>query len=227
MGAILQRWAIAIIIAPRLPPFCVVYMSDTDDDYEYQDVGSRRRLTEDQIREKVLEPHIVGTWVQTQRAAHEAFAALISKSPRAALLMHTLIANMDTNNALIASHATLKALSGQSVSTLKRAISELVEGQWIQTISIGGQRSGAVIYVVNSRVAWANKRSRINYAYLNARVLISSEDQAVLDGPDLRQLPRVKPGEKQLPHGDGETPPSQPSIEGFEPDLPALRDDSE
>jgi hypothetical protein len=55
-------------------------------------------------------------------------------------------------------------------------------------------------------------------------VVVSEEEQ-----PDraeigtqlpLRRLPRLFPGERQLPTGPGEDPPSQPSIDGLEPDLP-------
>src|SRR3546814_11586467 len=35
----------------------------------------------------------------------------------------------------------------------------------------------------------------------------------------LRRLPPI--GERQLPHGDGLPPPSQPFLDGIEPDLPA------
>src|SRR3546814_10538206 len=35
----------------------------------------------------------------------------------------------------------------------------------------------------------------------------------------LRLLPPI--GERQLPHGDGLPPPSQPFLDGIEPDLPA------
>ena len=31
------------------------------------------------------------------------------------------------------------------------------------------------------------------------------------------------PGERQLPTGPGEDPPSQPAIDGMEPDLPSLQ----
>ena len=39
---------------------------------------------------------------------------------------------------------------------------------------------------------------------------------------NLRRIPTLYPGEMQLPSGPGDTPPSQPSIPGMEPDLPSL-----
>ena len=46
--------------------------------------------------------------------------------------------------------------------------------------------------------------------------------QVLLGHADLRRIPTLYPGEQQLPTGPGEEPPSQPSIPGLEPDLPAL-----
>ena len=34
----------------------------------------------------------------------------------------------------------------------------------------------------------------------------------------------MHPGEKQLPTGPGQPPPSEPSIPGFRPDLPSLKE---
>jgi len=46
----------------------------------------------------------------------------------------------------------------------------------------------------------------------------------MLGASDLRQIPTLYPGERQLPIGSGETPPSQPSLGGFEPELPNLEE---
>ena len=59
--------------------------------------------------------------VQTERAGHEAWAQLIAHAPRAAQLLHILVANMDKSGALIASQATLAkpplaAASGKTAS---------------------------------------------------------------------------------------------------------------
>ena len=52
------------------------------------------------------------TWVQTERAAHEAWAKLTIKSPRSAALMHHLIARMGHQNAVVVSQKTLAKLMG-------------------------------------------------------------------------------------------------------------------
>jgi len=81
--------------------------------------------------------------------------------------------------------------------------------------------------MINRRVAWADKRDNQRFAAFDARIILSAseQDQDTLDAREpLRQLPQM--GESQLPTGVGLEPPSQPSLEGMEPDLPAtVRDD--
>ena len=55
-----------------------------------------------------------GQWVQTERAAHEAWAALIAKAPKAAQLMHILTARVGEHNAVVISQKTLRSLMGCS-----------------------------------------------------------------------------------------------------------------
>ena len=168
-----------------------------------------------------------GTWVQTERAGHEAWAQLIAHAPRAAQLLHILVANMDKSGALIASQATLAKLMETSTATTKRALSVLIEQAWIQTIRLGSDRGGALAYVVNSRIAWADSRENIRFARFNARVLVSSEDQSDLGTGKLLKAPVMAPGDIQLPSGDGKSPPVQETLEGMLPDLPSITDDPE
>ena len=46
-----------------------------------------------------------------------------------------------------------------------------------------------------------------------------------LDHHELRRIPVLFTGERQLPVGPGEDPPSQPTLPDLEPDLPALKRD--
>lgn len=180
------------------------------------------------ITSRMTSPQVRGSWVQTERASHEKWAALVRSKPRAAALLHILVANMNARGAVVASHNTLASLSGSSVSTVKRAVKELVEGQWIQTMRVGSERGGALAYVVNRRVAWADKRENQRYAVFDARVIVSESDQTEqLEGPELQQIPRLGVGDEQLPSGDGMEPPSQPDFEGLEPDLPSLSEREE
>lgn len=173
-------------------------------------------------------------WVQTELKAHEAWSHLIAKAPMAARLMHFLVARMNANtNAVVASQATIGELlggEGKPVhrNTIRRAIKTLEKDKWVETVQIGG-KGGALAYVVNDRVAWGRERSKLRYSRFSAEVIASSSEQTEpLEGREpLRQLPEVAQNERQLPGGEGMKPPSQPSLEGLEPDLPAIVRDNE
>ena len=95
-----------------------------------------------------------GTWVQTERAAHEAWGRLIDRSPKAAKLMHILTARVGENNAVVVSHKTLAQLMGvRSVTTVKAALAVLAEDRWIEIRQIG-QNGTVNAYVLNDRVVW-------------------------------------------------------------------------
>ncbi len=168
---------------------------------------------------------VKGTWVQTERKAHEAWAALIGSKPKAAQLMHLLVANMDKKGAVVVSQKVLADMMGVSLNTIKRSLKVLSDGNWVDVVRVGSERGGVNAYLVNRRVAWADKRENQKYAAFDARIIVSvdEQEQATLEskGP-LQQLPRI--GEHQIPSGDGEAPPSQPIFEGIEPDLPATPD---
>lgn len=164
------------------------------------------------------------TWVQTERAAHEAWGLLSMKSPRAAALLHQLVANMGSQNAVVASQATLAKMLRCDPRTIRRAIEDLVEENWIQCVSMGG--AGTVnAYIVNDQVAWGEKRDNMpRLSLFTARVIADIDDQSesTLNRSQLRKIPVIYPNERQLPSGPGAEPPSQPAIPGMEPDLPAL-----
>lgn len=167
------------------------------------------------------------TWVQTERSAHDAWGDMVAKNPRAAVLLHKLVAHMDKSGAVVASHSTLAAICGYSVATLKRAIVDLRAGRWVEVLSIGG-KGGACAYVVNDRVAWADTRDKRCMSMFSASVIVDRKEAGDVDTAPLRRVPTLMhPSELQLPTGPGEDPPIQPSIEGLEPDLPAIvRDDA-
>ena len=166
-----------------------------------------------------------GQWVQTERRAHEAWANLIARKPRAAELLHHLVAQMGHQNAVVISQKVLAQLMGRSVDTVQRAITVLVAERWIQVIRIGSGKEAA--YVVNDRVAWGQPRDQLRLSVFSATVVADASDQdtATLDHTDLRRIPTLYPGERQLPSGPGESPPSQPTMPGLEPDLPSLSQD--
>lgn len=163
----------------------------------------------------------VVTWVQTERATHEAWGKLTISSPRAAAIAHFLVANMEASGAVVASYSTLSKMTGMSVSTIRRAIDDLKAGRWIEVIQIGG-KGGANAFRINSRVAWAQARDKLHLASFTARVIADREEQQTIDDVPLRRIPTLMPGERQLPTGDGEDPPSHPYLPDMEPDLPAI-----
>ena len=134
------------------------------------------------------------TWVQTDRAAHEAWAALTMESPRAAALMHHLVALMGHQNAVVIPQKTLAKIMGCSERTIRNALTDLVKGNWIQVVQLGS--AGTVnAYVVNSAVAWGEKRDHMpGLSIFHARVIADSSDQkpeTMDSGKRLRRVPAL------------------------------------
>lgn len=175
-----------------------------------------------------MSSNIRGTWVQTERKAHEGWAKLIRSSPKAAELLHVLVANMDKKAAVVVSQKVLAEMMSTSVPTVKRAVTALQEGNWVEVVRVGSERGGVNAYVVNRRVAWADNRDNQRYAIFDARIITSAHEQErdVLEIQEpLNQLPNF--GEFQIPIGNGLPPPNQPSIDGLEHDLPAIHGNDE
>jgi DNA-binding transcriptional MocR family regulator len=164
-----------------------------------------------------------GQWVQTERKAHEAWANLIGRKPRAAALMHHLVSRMEHQNAVVVSQKTLAKIMGSSLDTVKRALRDLEAEHWIQVVKMNGPGTVAA-YVVNDRVAWGQPRDQLRLSVFSATVIADVDDQdpLALEPIELRRIPVLFPGERQLPTGLGEEPPTQPSLGGLEPDLPEL-----
>ena len=159
-------------------------------------------------------------WVQTERKAHEVWAKFTLQKPTASALMHYMCAYMGDQNALVISQAVLAKRLGVSTRTVATAISDLAASQWIQVVRLG--RGKECAYVVNDRVAWDKPRGKLNLSLFSAQVVADADDQDELEGPDLKRIPVLFPGERQLPTGPGEDPPSQPALEGMETDLPHI-----
>ena len=176
------------------------------------------------IPQKIPDKTPSGRWLQTERAAHEAWAKLIAEAPKAAQLMHLLVARIGENNAVVISQKNLIRLMGASRPTVQRAVKKLKDDLWIEVRQIG-DRGTTNAYVVNDRVAWLGRRDGIRYSLFSAAVVISDDEQpdaAELDHQEpLRQIPSIGRGEQQLPTGAGLPPPSEPTFPGMETDLPA------
>lgn len=167
-----------------------------------------------------------GQWVQTERKAHEDWANLIGRKPKAAMLLHQLVAKMGQQNAVVVSQKTLAKLIGVTDRTVRTALSDLVAERWIQIVKMNGPGTVAA-YVVNDRVAWGQPRDQLRLSVFSAAVVADIEDQdtATLDNIELRRIPSLFPGERQLPSGEGISPPNQPALDGLEHDLPSLSRD--
>ena len=186
-----------------------------------------------QIMKRVSAPPEIGQppvkrgahWVQTERAAHEAWARFTLKKPAAGALLHVLVAKMGQQNAVVISQSVLAELVGVTDRTIRNAVADLVAGGWIQVVRIGKGRE--VAYVVNDRVAWGESRERLPLSLFSAVIVADARDQdaATLENTPLRRIPVLYPGERQLPTGPGEEPPSQPALDGLEADLPAIAGD--
>lgn len=169
-----------------------------------------------------------GSWVQTERNAHEQWDLLIGQNANAARVMHRLVALMDSKGAVVVSQKTLANMMGLHRNTIGRSIKVLESQNWIDTVQLGGIAGGVRCYVVNHRVAWADSRDKKRYASFDARIIASEDEQThSIDNANepLHQLPRA--GEFQIPSGTGLAPPSQPVLPGYEPDLPAINSASE
>lgn len=132
---------------------------------------------------------------------------------------------MDSRGAVVVSQKTLAEMLGVHRNTVGKSIKVLEDGNWIESVQLGGQAGGVRCYLVNRRVAWADRRDRGHYAAFDARIIVNADEQLEPVGnkkPDLIQLPRI--GEYQLPRGDV-PPPTQTTLPDLEPDLPALPDE--
>lgn len=174
--------------------------------------------------EQLPERRQQGTWVQTERSAHEAWMNLIAKSPVGAQIMHALTARLGDHNAVVISQVALAKIIGRSERAVRTAISVLKTDNWIEVRQLGNAAT-VNAYIVNDRVAWTGKRDGIRYSLFSAAVVVSEEEQPDRDSlgqqAELRRIPDLLPGETQFPSGDGLPPVSQAILEGMEPDLPA------
>ena len=97
-----------------------------------------------------IRPPVRGTFVQTDRATHEAWARLTARRPAASAVLHLLSGNIGHQNAVVVSQKTIAKILGFTDRTIRSAISELEAGQWLQVVRIGAGRECA--YVLNDKV---------------------------------------------------------------------------
>jgi DNA-binding transcriptional MocR family regulator len=151
-------------------------------------------------------------------------------SPNAAMLMHLLVARVGEHNAVVVSQKTMAKIMGRHVNTVKTAFKTLRDRNWIEIRQVG-ERGTVNAYIINDRVAWTGKRDGIRYSLFSAAVVVSDEEQPDRDQlgqqEPLRRVPSLLRDEQQLPSGDGLPPPSEPTLPGMEPNLPATKIDKD
>ena len=144
--------------------------------------------------------------------------------------MHLLVARVGEHNAVVVSQKTMAKIMGRHVNTVKTAFKTLRDRNWIEIRQVG-ERGTVNAYIINDRVAWTGKRDGIRYSLFSAAVVVSDEEQPDRDQlgqqEPLRRVPSLLRDEQQLPSGDGLPPPSEPTLPGMEPDLPATKIDKD
>lgn len=138
---------------------------------------------------KISSDLIKQDWVQTEKGMHLEWAELMTANAAAAKLLHILTALIDKQNSVVVSRETLADMANCSVATVKRSVKTLKELLWIQVVQIGGQ-GGTNAYVLNTRVAWTDKREKLDLAIFTANVISSRKENP--DADDSRKLKSVK-----------------------------------
>ena len=162
-------------------------------------------------------------WVQVPRKSMEAMAQLMGESASAAKILVQITARMGDHNAFVASNQAIADLTGVSLATVKRGIKLLQDRKWINILRLGPTGTVRVI-IVNDQVAWFGPREGLRNSLFSSAVYVSEAEQDALEmqaNGALHELPAIYRGERQVPSGPGLDPPSQPFLNGMEPDLPA------
>src|SRR5260363_104922 len=117
-----------------------------------------------------------GQWVQTERKAHEAWANLIARKPRAAMLMHHLVAQMGHQNAVESAKKRCLSLWEQAYGRPNMLFLISRQKKWIQVVRMNGPGTVSA-YIVNDRVAWGQARDQLRLSVFSATVVADIEDQ--------------------------------------------------
>lgn len=174
--------------------------------------GNIMRLKATQKMGAPITPH--SHFAMIELAALEGLGGLIKRAPKSAELIVSLVRQMSpgSGGVVVVSRETMKEILACSMPTVDRALKVLIEEGWVQRIRIGG----ASALAINHRVAWIGPRGEIQHAVFGATVIASRSEQDALSlsPPPARQVPVLNRGESMIPTGQGETPPSQPFLDG-------------
>lgn len=164
-------------------------------------------------------------WVQTERAAHEAWGKLCVQDNKASAMLHYLCALVDKYNSgvIVISTKNLAKIMGCSPRTVERASATLQDGNWVQRIHVSGTTYG---YAINTAVAWVGlSAAKFDGAAFHAAIIVDREESGIDKPVSLRRVPLLfPPGEKALPVETGGESGSQLQIPGTETSIRLKRE---
>jgi len=149
-------------------------------------------------------------WLQIEKKTAGELQKLAIKSPVAMGTLMFMVNRMSRSNALVVSQAAIADELGVTRRSVNTAIGVLESGNFIETVKVGG----AVVYRVNTRVAWQGVRGA-RFAHFNADILAFENEQGrdIDDLPPLQTVPVLQDGERYLVGNEPIDPPDQQEME--------------
>ncbi|MCW4447485.1 helix-turn-helix domain-containing protein [Vibrio splendidus] len=153
-------------------------------------------------------------FVQVQKGHMKQWRELIKKQPLSAEIMFYFMEVMGKNtNAVVCSYKTLQEITGYSRPSVGRAIKNLKDMNWIDSVKIGS----ATAYAVNERIVWQSGKNQRRYAMFSATVIASETEQGSDFNPDndtkIKHVPFVERSERAIISNDELPPPDQQELE--------------
>lgn len=157
------------------------------------------------------------TFAMLEKQALYELDALMKKDVHAARILMALVRHLESGSdgVVVVSNKGLQQMLDMSESTVARALRQLIAGNWVQRMKVGGAHALAV----NKAVAWVGPRGNMDKAVFSATVIAvrSEQDEKALATTKLKQVPMTHEGEHVIAIGDEPDPPAQHLLEGLEP----------
>jgi biotin operon repressor len=149
-------------------------------------------------------------WLQIEKKTAGELQKLAIKSPVAMGTLMFMVNRMSRSNALVVSQAAIAEELGVTRRSINTAIGVLENGNFIETVKVGG----AVVYRVNTRVAWQGVRGA-RFAHFNADIVAFENEQGkkLDDLPPLKSVPVLQENERVLIGNEPIDPPDQGELE--------------
>jgi biotin operon repressor len=148
-------------------------------------------------------------WLQIEKKTAGELQKLAIKTPVAMGTLMFMVNRMSRTNALVVSQQAIADELGVTRRSINTAIGVLESGNFIETVKVGG----AIVYRVNTRVAWQGARGA-RFAHFNADVVaFENEQDKKLDGREpLKTVPVLQDGERYLVGNEELPPPDQQEL---------------